>query len=118
MTTTQRFAALALAAGLLAAPAALFAQGPPPPQGYGQGPQGPGGWDAPPDRFTMDLERNAYRAGMDGARHDLDNHRRPNVMNRDEYRNYRGPEPRRYRDAFQAGYRAFWDHMGRGPRPY
>ncbi len=39
-------------------------------------------------------------------------------MNRDEYRNYRGPARRLYRDAFQRGYNAFWSHQGPGPRPY
>jgi hypothetical protein len=121
MKKTLRIATLAIAAGLLAAPAALFAQGPPPPPGYGQGygpggGQGPRGWDAPPDRFTRDLERNAFHDGMVGAQHDLENRRRPNVNNRDEFRNYRGPERRAYRDAFSAGYRAFWDHQGPGRR--
>ena len=99
-------------------------QGPPPPpggygQGYGQGPgYGPGGWDAPPSEFTRDIQRNAFRDGINGARRDLENRRPPNVMNRDEYRNYRGPERRAYRQAFERGYNAFWNHMGPGPRPY
>ncbi len=114
MTIGTRVAAVVVAAGLLAAPAALFAQGPPPP-GYGYA-QGPGGWDAPPSRFTRDLERNAFHDGIEGARRDAENHRRPNVNNRDEFRDYRGPEPRAYRDAFRAGYQAFWSHQGPGPR--
>ena len=137
MKTTNRFATALLLAGLFAVPASMFAQGPgyAPGQGYNQGPgygnqgpgygnQGPGygrpqgGWDSPPDRFTRDIQRNAFRDGLNGARKDLENRRRPNVMNRDEYRNYRGPDRRLYRDAFQAGYRSFWDHQGRGARPY
>ena len=124
MKRTARFAAVVLSAGLLLPAASLLAQGPPPPPqgyGYGQGPGpgGPGGWDAPPSNFTRDVQRNAFHDGLDGARKDFENRRPPNVMNRDEYRNYRGPERRVYRQAFNAGYQAFWNHQGpRGPRPY
>ena len=128
MKTKIRIATALLAAGMIAAPAMMMAQGPPPPaygQGYGQGPgygpgRGPGGWDAPPPEFTRDVQRNGFRDGMYGAEQDFKNRRRPGVMNRDEYRNYRGPERRVYRQAFERGYRAWWDHnrgMG-GPRPY
>ena len=120
MKITTRFAAVVLGAGLFVVPAVTLAQGPPPPPpGYGQGPGGPGGWDAPPSEFTRDLERNAFRDGLNGAQHDFDNHRPPNVNNRDEFRNYRGPERRAYKAAFARGYRAWWDHsrMG-GGRPY
>ena len=101
-----------LTGSLLAAPVVLSAQAPPPPPGgtYYQG--GPGGWDAPPRGFTRDIQRAAFRDGLDGANKDLQNRRRPNVNNRDEYRNYRGPQPRVYRQAFLAGYRAFWHHQG------
>jgi hypothetical protein len=116
MKTTQRFAVALLAAGLFAAPAAVFAQGPPPP-GYGQGyGQGPGGWDAPPRGYTRQIQRDAFRDGLEGARKDLENRRRPDVNNRDEFRNYRGPEPRIYRSSFRAGYQAFWNHQGPGRR--
>ena len=122
----NRTAIALLTAGLLLPASALVAQngyyqqGPPPQgYGYGQGPGGPGGWDAPPSEFTRDIQRRAFSDGINGARHDAENHRPPNVMNRDEYRNYRGPERRVYRQAFERGYRAFWDHAGRGgPRPY
>jgi hypothetical protein len=110
MKLSSRFAAAVLAAGLLAAPAISVAQYPPPPPPRGA-------WDQPPSDFTRDLQRDAFRQGMDGARRDLENHRRPNVMNRDEFRNYRGPERRVWRNAFQRGYQAFWAHMGPG-RPY
>lgn len=129
-----RFAAVVLGAGLFLVPAVTIAQGPPPGAGYGQGgygqggpgygqrpggPGGPGGWDAPPSDYTRDIQRNGFRDGMQGAQRDFDNRRRPNVNNRDEYRNYRGPERRVYRQAFDRGYRAWWDHsrMG-GRRPY
>ena len=99
--------------------------------GYGQpgynqgpgGPGGPGGWDAPPNDFRQQMQRDAFHAGIEGARRDAENHRQPNVMNRDEFRNYRGPNRRLYRDAFQRGYQTFWSHQGgpgrfNGPRPY
>ena len=115
MKLTHSVAIAVLTAGLFVPATALLAQGPPPP-GYYQ--QGPGGWDAPPSEFTRDIQRRAFGDGINGARHDAENHRPPNVMNRDEYRNYRGPERRVYRQAFERGYRAFWDHAGAGPRPY
>ena len=128
MKLIHRFAIAVVTAGLFVPATTLLAQGPPPPgYGYGQGPGGPGdrgGWDAPPSEFTRDVQRRAFRDGIEGGRRDAENHRPPNVMNRDEYRNYRGPERRVYRQAFERGYRAFWDHAGRGPgrdfgpRPY
>lgn len=110
MTCVSRFAAVLLAGLLFAAPAAMSAQGPRPPGAYYQG--GDGRWDAPPRGYSRDLQRNGFRDGLDGARKDLENRRRPNVNNRDEYRNYRGPGQRVYRQAFQAGYGAFWQHQG------
>ena len=83
--------------------------------GYGQPPVGPGGWDAPPNDFRQDIQRQGWRDGLEGARRDAENRRQPNVMNRDEYRNYRGPGRRLYRAAFQRGYSAFWSHQGAGP---
>ena len=127
MKRNQGFAAAVLAAGLLIPSASLLSQGPPPPgygqrygqgpgygpgQGYGQG--GPGGWDAPPSDFTRDIQRRGFHDGIEGARRDAENHRSINVMNRDEYRNYRGPERRAYRQAFARGYQTFWNH-DRGP---
>lgn len=40
---------------------------------------------APPDRFT-DMQRRGFHDGVEGARRDFGNHRRPNVANREEYR--------------------------------
>ena len=109
------------AAGLLSPVANLSAQGPPPgydQRGYRPG-YGPGGWDAPPSEFTRDIQRRGFRDGIQGGRRDAENRRRPNVLNRDEYRNYRGPERRAYRQAFERGYQVFWQHQGfSGPRPY
>lgn len=132
MNMKHRIAAAVLASGFLIPAATLLAQGPPPPgygQGYNQGPGygpgqgGPGGWDAPPSDFQRDIQRRGFHDGIEGARKDAENHRSINVMNRDEYRNYRGPDRRGYRQAFARGYQTFWDHQrgpgpGYGPRPY
>ncbi len=120
MSKALKFAGLVLTGALLGAPAAMFAQGPPPPPpgGYYQQPGNyQGGWDAPPGSYRNDLQRAAFHDGLYGGEQDLKNHRPPNVNNRDEFRNYRGPNRRAYRQAFQAGYRAFWNHY-RGGRGY
>ncbi len=136
MTMTRKLAGAVLFTGLLSPAASLLAQGPPqgynqrygqgqgygPGQGQGYGPgQGPGGygqggWDAPPSNFTRDIQRNGFRDGIEGARKDAQNRRSINVRNRDEYRNYRGPDRRAYRQAFERGYQTFWNHQ-RGPGP-
>ncbi len=105
---------------LLAAPAAMFAQGPPPPPPggyYSQPGYYQGGWDSPPNSFRNDVQRNAFHDGLYGAEQDLKNHRSVNVRNRDEFRNYHGPDRRAYRQAFQQGYNSFWNHY-RGGRGY
>jgi hypothetical protein len=111
--------ALALTAGLtLAAPAARaqYQQGPPPP------PPGAyqGGWDAPPPEF-QDAARRGFHDGIEGARKDFDNHRRPDVNNRDEYRHPHIERALRhdYREGFRRGYEVGVQHLmngGRGPR--
>ena len=58
---------------------------------------------------------------IEGARKDFENHRRPNVNNRDEYRhpNVGGPARHDYRVGFRDGYQAGVAHnSGGGPRPY
>ena len=76
-----------------------------------QAPERP--WDAPPNEFD-DIHRQGYRDGIEGARKDYDNHRRPDVNNRDEYRHPHvpGDEQNAYRDGFRRGYQSAWDHMG------
>ena len=90
-------------------------------QGYGQGP-GPGGWDQPPGSYQNDVMRQGFHDGIEGARKDVENHRRPDVNNRDEYRHPNVPGPARhdYRRGFRDGYQAAMAHMagGGGPRPY
>ena len=86
----------------------------PPPQGYQQG---PGGWDGPPQQYN-DAQRRGFHDGIEGARKDFDNHRPPNVNNRDEYRHPSVPGALRhdYRVGFREGYNVGVRHlMGGGP---
>jgi hypothetical protein len=107
---TAALLALALPIGIASA---QYYQGPPPP------PQYQGGWEAPPAQFIAAQQRG-YRDGVEGARKDFDNHRPPNVNNRDEYRNphfIAPPDRRSYREGFREGYRVAVQHIyGRGPR--
>jgi hypothetical protein len=69
-------------------------------------------WNTPPQEFK-DIQRQGYHDGIEGARKDYDNHRRPDVNNRDEYRHPHVPESARgdYREGFRRGYDTAWDHM-------
>ena len=91
-------------------------QPPPPPPGYAQG-----GWDAPPPEFRQAMQRG-FHDGIEGARKDYENHRPPNVNNRDEFRNPKfipGPDRRDYRQGFRRGYDVAVHHMyGGNPNPY
>ena len=103
-----------LGLGLLTFSGVAVAQyGPPPPQYRDRG------WDAPPREFVAAQQRG-YRDGIDGARKDFQNHRPPNVNNRDEFRNphfIAPPDRRDYRMGFRRGYDVAVQHMyGRGPR--
>ena len=62
-------------------------------------------WDAAPDEFR-DIQRQGFHDGVEGARKDFDNHRRPDVDNRDEYRHPNVPRDAReqYREGFRRGY--------------
>lgn len=115
----HRCSTFALALALLGSTAALTAQnygspqGPPP--GYGAR-----AWDAPPEEFR-DVQRQGFHDGVEGARHDVDNHRRPDVNNRDEFRRPHVPPSLRrdYREGFRRGYDVAMRHMlGAQPRPY
>jgi len=113
MMILKRMATTTLAVLMLSSTAALHAQyGPPqgPPPGYGQG---PGGWDAPPPDIQNDAMRRGFHDGIEGARKDYENHRAPNVNNRDEYRHPNVPGPLRhdYRAGFRRGYQAAVQHM-------
>lgn len=72
----------------------------------------------------VDVMRRGFREGMQGALRDLDNRRRPDPNNRDEYRN--PGVPRELQDAYRDGYRdgysqgmealtGGWAHDNRGP---
>jgi hypothetical protein len=97
---------------LLASPAislGQYAQPPgPPPPGYGA----PGAWDAPPSEYS-EIQRKGFQQGIEGARKDYENHRAPNVNNRDEYRHPNVPKGFRedYRTAFARGYDVGVRHM-------
>ena len=118
----RSIAAIGLAVGLAwttFGAAGLLAQGPPPgpPPGYYDQP-----WTRVPDDYQSDIARRGFHDGIEGARKDFDNHRPPNVNNRDEFRHPDVPgEVRRdYRQAFRRGYQVGVDHIynGGGPRRY
>lgn len=92
-------------------PGPLIAQGPLPP-GYrdGYGPQQP--WEAPPSEY-QEIQRRGFHDGIEGARKDYENHRRPDVNNRDEYRhpNVFRRDRRIYREAFRRGYNVGVQHL-------
>ena len=75
-------------------------------------------WDAPPSEFN-DVQRRGFRDGIEGARKDVENHRSPDVENRDEYRHPDVPRELRqaYRDGFRQGYDAGMSHLMAGPAP-
>jgi hypothetical protein len=74
-------------------------------------------WNLPPQEFR-EIQQKGYHDGIEGARKDYDNHRRPDVNNRDEYRHPHVPESARadYREGFRRGYDTAWDHMMNGGR--
>ena len=79
-------------------------------------------WDRADDAWN-DVQRRGFHDGIEGARRDIDNHRQPDVNNRDEYRhpdNVPPPMRRAYREAFRRGYERGISHFyGRmsGPPP-
>lgn len=89
---------------------------------YGQYPysQNRGDWDTPPQGLT-EIQQRGFRDGIEGARKDFGNHRRPNPNNRDEYRHPDVPRDRwqAYRYGFRLGYQRGMNHlMGRSQQPY
>src|SRR4029077_20533903 len=93
------------------AKASIARQGPPP-SAYGQD---RGGWDTPPQEL-QEIQRQGFHDGIEGARKDFDNHRRPDVSNRDEYRHPHVPDSAKadYREGFRRGYEVAMDHMMNG----
>ncbi len=103
---------IAMALALPAIP--MHAQYGPPPNAYGQN---RGGWDAPPQAYRQ-YQRQGFQDGIEGARKDAENHRRPNVNNRDEFRQPNVPRQFRhdYRDGFRRGYNVGIQHLLNGRR--
>ena len=116
MNMTKRVAGAAMLLAMISTGEAMAQYGPPP-QPYAQE-QGPG-WETPPPEFAAAQQRG-YHDGIEGARKDFENHRPPNVNNRDEFRNPHfipGPDRRDYRIGFRRGYDVAVRHMyGSGPR--
>jgi hypothetical protein len=78
-----------------------------------------GAWDAPPQEWK-EIQRRGFQDGIEGARRDYGNNRRPDVNNREEYRRpslpYELREP--YREGFRRGYERGMDHLiGRDRAP-
>lgn len=93
---------------LITAPAARAVQGAAPPPGlYAQEP-----WAEPPGEL-QGVEREGFHDGIEGARKDAENHRPPNVDNREEYRHprYRGEDRKAYRHGFRRGYQVGVEHL-------
>ncbi len=119
LNAKQILSTLALSTGMLLTTAAAQAQyGGPPPPPPGAYQNGPGGWDAPPPEF-QDAARRGFHDGIIGAQKDYDNHRRPNVNNRDEYRHPQIERALRhdYREGFRRGYDVGVQHLMGGPGP-
>jgi hypothetical protein len=76
-----------------------------------RGPE-PGGWDVPPGELN-EAQRRGFHDGIEAARKDFDNHRRPDVENRDEYRNpkIQGEPREEYREGFRRGYALGVSHL-------
>jgi hypothetical protein len=72
-------------------------------------------WESPPAELD-EVSRHGFHDGIEGARKDYDNHRRPDVNNRDEFRHPHVPERDReaYRRGFERGYQVGVDHLYHG----
>jgi hypothetical protein len=97
---------LGISSNLIIATAHAAPQGPPPP-GYQEGP-----WDQPPGEFR-DVQRQGFHDGIEGARKDFDNHRRPDVENREEFRHPHVERSLRddYREGYRRGYERAMQHL-------
>ena len=69
-------------------------------------------WENPPEEFR-EIQRQAYLEGIEGARRDFDNHRRPDVNNREEYRHPHVEASFRedYREGYRRGYEKAMEHL-------
>ena len=73
------------------------------------------GWDVPPPELDQ-VTRKGFHDGIEGAHKDYDNHRRPDVNNRDEYRHPHVADRDReaYRNGYARGYQSGVDHLYHG----
>jgi hypothetical protein len=83
------------------------------------GPPLPGQWDAFPTEFN-ETQQHGFHDGIEGARHDYENHRPPDVNNREEFRHPRLPPELReaYRQGFRRGYDRAMAHLMGQPFRY
>jgi hypothetical protein len=108
-------ACFSVAASASGAPLSVQAPGYGQAQGYDQD---RGAWDEPP-REMSEIQRRGFHDGIEGARHDIENHRNPDVNNRDEYRNADFPPEVReqYRESFRRGYARAVSRLLGGAQP-
>ena len=73
-------------------------------------------WDRP-DNAWNDVQRRGFHEGIEAARDDIANRRRPDADNRYEYRHPRVPRPFRdaYRESFMRGYNVALSHLAGPP---
>jgi len=87
---------------------------PPPPPGWGHE-----SWAVVPPELRG-AERKGFFDGVEGARKDYQNHRMPDVDNRDEYRHppVHRDEREAYRHGFRHGYAVGVNNLMHPDRPY
>jgi hypothetical protein len=70
------------------------------------------GWDSPPGEYR-EIQRQGFHDGIEGAHKDFENHRRPDVENRDEYRHphVSGSAREEYRQGYREGYERGVQHL-------
>jgi len=73
-------------------------------------------WDRP-DNAWNDVQRRGFHEGIEAARDDIANRRRPDADDRYEYRHPRVPRPFRdaYRESFMRGYNVALSHLAGPP---
>ncbi len=76
------------------------------------------GWDSIPREYR-EFQRQGFRDGLQGAQRDFENHRRPDINNREEFRRPNVPPAmvNDYRDGFRRGYDAGVRHFFPGGAP-
>jgi len=76
-------------------------------------------WDRP-DNAWNDVQRRGFHEGIEAAREDVANHRRPDADDRFEYRHPRVPGRFReaYRESFMRGYRVAISHLANSGPAY